>query len=304
MNPVGKIAQYFGYGLAGIIIFGIITGIVAAVGGILTAVGIISRKAPDLNVNCAAYDNCLAVSVGAANLVVKTGTELSYTSDINDLEVSLGDTSLTIKDNSRVKWFGNNDKKTITVTVPENMKFDAIGITSGAGKITTEKLVAEKVKFDLGAGETVIRDLEVIDSADIDAGMGKVTIDGGTINNANISLGVGEANIRSKLTGRSKVDCGIGSVNLDLLLPDSAYTIRADKGIGSISFNGNKISDNTIIGNGKYDLSVDGGIGSVNIKTTPVKYEIEETIDESKEEKPEETIETDETSGIVIEPQE
>lgn len=275
MNPAAKVAKYFAYGLAGVIIFGILTGIVAAFGGILMAVGLVGGKAPDLNVDCAEYEKCLAFSIGAATLEVKEGDELAYTSDINDLEVSLGDTTLVIKDKSKVRWFGGNDKKTITVTVPKDMKFDMIGVASGAGKITTEKLVTKSAKFDLGAGETMIKNLEVSGSAKIDAGVGKVTIDGGSINNAEISLGVGSANIRSKLTGKSKIDCGIGSVNLDLLSPESAYTIRADKGIGSINFNGSKISDSSIIGNGDNEIDVDGGIGSINISTASVKEDKE-----------------------------
>ena len=310
MNPAAKTAKYFAYGLAGVIIFGIIAGIVAAIGGILMAVGIIGGKAPDVNVDCAEYEKCLALSIGAATLEIKEGNELAYTSDIDNLEVSLGDTKLVIKDKSRVHWFGNNDKKTITVTVPKDMKFDMIGIASGAGKINTEKLVTKGAKFDLGAGETMIRDLEVSDSAKIDAGVGKVTIDGGLINNAEIALGIGSANISSKLTGKSKIDCGIGSVNLNLLLPDSAYTIRADKGIGSINFNGSKISDSSIIGNGDYEIDIDGGIGSINI-TTAAKNDVEKleenTVEESKEDVSKDVnteTKADETPGVVIAPQE
>lgn len=295
MNPVAKIAKYFAYGLAGIIIVSILAAIVSVFCGFLTVVGLIGGKAPELNVDCAEYDTCLALSIGAAKVEIKQGDELSYSSDIKDLEVSLGDQKLVIKDKSKVRWFNSNNK-TITVTVPKDMNFDMIGIASGAGELTAERLVAKKANLKFGAGKTTLNYLEVTDSAEINAGVGKFTIEDGAIHDAKISLEVGKTDIKAKLTGSSDVNCSVGSVNLQLLLAEDEYTIRTKKGIGSIHFNGNDISNNAVIGNGKNVVNIKGDVGSIDITTDNTIHTVKDLSDSYKE--TDRTVNTDKDAAI------
>ncbi len=277
MNSASKVAKYFAFGLAGLIIFAIITGIVGAVSGILMAVGLVHRGAPDLPVDCEKYEKCLSVSVAASNLVIKKGDKFTYESESDKLAVSQSDTKLSIRDESKGgwNWIGSNEnRKTITVTIPEGMEFDNVGIAGAAGRIAIERLVTKDLKLDLGAGETTIDYVKANGNVKIDSGVGRFEIKDGALVGAGIHLGVGEASIRAKLTGNSKIDAGIGSVNLNLLLPESAYTIKAEKGIGKILYNGSNVSDDTTIGNGTNYVDVDGGIGQINITTaSEVKQE-------------------------------
>ena len=109
------------------------------------------------------------------------------------------------------------------------------------------------------------------DKAKIDTGAGRFAVENGEINDADINLGVGETDIRAAITSDSKVNAGIGAVKLDLLLPESEYTIKVDRGIGKIKFNNNDMSDGSVIGSGKNKLDVDGGIGEISIKTATPK---------------------------------
>ena len=82
-------------------------------------------------------------------------------------------------------------------------------------------------------------------------------------NDAEMKLGVGETRINAKLLGSSKINAGIGLVNLVLI--ESGYEIDIDKGIGEVKYNGSKASDDLIIGNGENKISIYGGIGDIRI---------------------------------------
>lgn len=296
MNTAGKIAKYFAFGLAGLIIFGIITGIVAAVGGILMAVGIINHGAPDLDVDCDKYEKCISLSLSASDLVIKQGEKLEIESDNDKLEINRSDNKLVVKDRGKGgwNWFGHNKNKTVTVTLPKDEKFDMVGIAGAAGRITADKIITKDLKLDLGAGETTLDYVEALGNVKIDSGVGKFQIREGILASPSIHLGVGSVIIRAAITGNGKVDAGIGSVNLDLLLPESAYALKVEKGIGRISFNGSSVSDDTTIGNGGNYIDIDGGIGEITITTakateevyTEKAEEMTEKIDSTKTEEP------------------
>ena len=278
MNTAQKVIKYFAYGLACFLAFTIISAIVTAAAAILSVFGILDKGALESRVDCSGYEKCLSLSLGFSELEIKKGEELNATAEDSNVEIVKDGDRLTIKD-AKKGIFSRHSNRKITVTIPEDMEFDAVGIGDRGGKITAEKIVAREIDFDLGTGETIFEYLSVADRAKIDTGVGKFEIKDGVIKNGDIHLGIGEANIRAALTGNNKVDAGIGSVNLDLLLPDSAYTIRADKGIGRIIFNGSDMSDDSIIGNGDNSVDVDGGIGQIEIHTAekPVETQTVET---------------------------
>lgn len=94
---------------------------------------------------------------------------------------------------------------------------------------------------------------------------GKTEIKSCEINNLKANLGVGAFNLNGKLTGESKVNSGVGAINIDLIDNFENYTIDVSKGLGSVTLDGNKIEMNRIYGTGKNYLSVDGGIGEIKI---------------------------------------
>ena len=105
-----------------------------------------------------------------------------------------------------------------------------------------------------------------LNSLTINSGPGKLDILNGSINNLDLDMGTGSVYINSAITGNSRVDCGIGSINMNLLGDNSNYELKINKGIGTITVDNNKISDNTVIGSGNSKIDIDGGIGEINIK--------------------------------------
>ncbi len=309
MNSAQKTIKYVATGFAYLLAFSIIAGIVAAVMGIMTGIGVIGRHAPELDIDCNKYDKCLSVSLAGSDLVIKSGDKLDFESENDKLEVSRGDNRLTIVDKSKGgwSWFGHNNRKTVTITVPEGMEFDMIGVAAGAGKISAESIITKDLKLDLGAGETVVDYIRATGDVKIDTGVGRFEIKEGLLKNAGIHLGIGSTEISAILSGDSKVDAGIGSVKLDLGLPESDYTFKVDKGIGKVVINGNEYSDGSKVGSGENVLDVDGGIGEIVIKTAKATEKVETVKNaeelEKTDEKAEKTEETGESEEIKETPE-
>ncbi len=204
-----------------------------------------------------------ALGILGATKLIKSNSNVEISCEVDEapcLEISLGASELVIKkgetfsaestyDHVEIKQDGDrmvitekdgsifdDYNRTTTVYVPEDMVFNKAGIAGGAGRIYIESLNAKELEIALGVGETVINNLE-FDSA--------------------------------------KIDSGIGSVNVKLASDESKYAIKADKGIGKITFNGKGIGDSEI-GNGESEIKISGGIGEININTAEKKAEVAE----------------------------
>ncbi len=288
MTAAQKVIKAFAYGLAAVIAFSIMAAIVAAGAGILTAVGIINGKAPE-TISCESYEKCLNLELSYSELYIKKGEKLEIETSDDNYEITKEENKLVVKDKKKASWFGSNGGRKVTVTVPSDMVFDAVGIGNGAGKIEISYLYAKELTLSVGAGETIIDEMKVTKKAEISTGAGRFEIKNGVkINDAKVSLGVGETKIRAALTGEAKIDAGVGSVDLELLMLDSDYKIKVDKGIGEIRFNGESVGNGTY-GKGENVIDIDGGIGGIKIKTATesVMPVVEKTEDSKVEEKAE-----------------
>ena len=266
MTAAQRVIKWFAYGLAAVLIFSIFSAIVAAGAGILTAVGVINNRAPE-TISCEKYEKCLNLELSSSELRIKKGEKLAVETSDDDYEITKEDNKLVVKDKKKSSWFGGNGNRKVTVTVPSDMVFDAVGIGNGAGKIEIDYLYTKELTLSVGAGETFIDEIKVTKKAEISTGAGKFEIRNGvSVNDAKVSLGVGETKIRAALTGDAKIDAGIGSVDLELLMMESDYKIKVDKGIGEIKFNGSSVGDGTY-GNGVNTVDIDGGIGGISIRT-------------------------------------
>ena len=266
MTTAQKIIKYFAIGVAGLLAFSIFAGIAGAALGLFAVVGILggSINAPEMEVECAQYEKCLSLQLGYSELRIKTGGEkITIESTDDEYEIARNsDANIVIKDKKNTNWFGDRDRE-VVLTVPEDLVFDMVGIAAGAGRIDIEKLDTKELKMSLGAGKAVAKDVKVSSNAQITAGAGIFMLENSKLRDAEMKLGVGETRINAKLLGSSKINAGIGLVNLVLI--ESGYEIDIDKGIGEVKYNGSKASDDLIIGNGENKISIYGGIGDIRI---------------------------------------
>ena len=72
--------------------------------------------------------------------------------------------------------------------------------------------------------------------------------------------------ISADITGNSKVDCGVGRLELNLQRPEEEYTIKTDTGVGRIALNSNRCTNSTY-GKGQEKLKIAWWVGAVEITT-------------------------------------
>lgn len=219
----------------------------------------------DLNINGNDI-SVLDIDISAANLMIKTGEALKVETNNKYINYKLDGNKLTIKEKKH-NWFFKKNKSDLVVYIPENFMFDGVSIDTGAGKIEVEEINTRILDIDFGAGKANINNLVVESRAEIDGGAGEISILNGSINNLDLDVGVGKFTLNSKLTGSTKIDAGVGELNMNILGSIEDYEIRVDKGIGSAKLNNQDMKNERIYGTGINSIDIDGGVGSINITT-------------------------------------
>lgn len=205
------------------------------------------------------------IELAYTNLTIKQGDGFVVEGDIKNVECKRVSNKLKIEEKN-ISWFNTSDRRNIIVTVPEDTILNTVDIETGAGEINIEKLSCKELSLEIGAGKTTIQDLQVTQKAKINGGAGKVEIASGEINNLNLSMGAGNFRIAASLSGNNKLDAGIGKLGLELTNGLSNYTIRANKGIGSIKIGEKEVFDNVEYGDGETNIKINGGVGSIEVK--------------------------------------
>lgn len=137
----------------------------------------------------------------------------------------------------------------VNVYIPKD-KLNYVDVSIGAGEMKCSGIDAENFKIDVGAGE------------------GK--IEHSQLNNCNIDVGLGEFDIESTSVNNMDVDCGMGEVkaNLDNGYREFDYTLKVGAGeieLGNEKYEG--ISQSVKLSNGTgRNIDVDCGMGDVKIK--------------------------------------
>lgn len=262
MTASQKIIKSIAIVLAVFLIVGIVGGI-AKILGVITLVGDdgVLRKAKSYPVS--ANITGITLDVAASQLTVKSGDGFALESNLEKLKAEEDDNRLIVAEESNVIFQGTGF---INLTVPKGYKFSDVHISAGAGTVSIETLEANDIEIELGAGSADVKGVTAHNRADIDGGAGKLTLENCNFRNLNLDMGVGELSFSGIVTGNSGIDCGIGTVRMNINGKKEDYIIAVDKGIGEIEVDGESVSDDEKIGSGANNLGINGGIGSVEIK--------------------------------------
>lgn len=273
MRTAQKVIKIFALCLAGVIIisiFGAIVSGISFVGMLVDGDG----WAGESTVIWEGESNTQAVrrleiSAGATSLqIVESQNEKEVRVETNNEYITTWQDGNTLKVVEKSHgFFGFQGKMDLTVYVPKGSEFEGVDIDAGAGTVIIERLVAKRVKMELGAGRTQVKYLEVSEKAEIDGGAGSLELNEGKIKNLDLEIGAGKADVRAEIRGNSRIESGVGKLDLDLEGKSSEYKITIDKGIGSVTIDGNKQSDGAIYGEGENLIRISSGVGAVEIRT-------------------------------------
>lgn len=270
MTTAQKIIKNLALGFACFLIVSIISGISGALYALSGILGLqkedkkIKDEMSMINIETSEVAT-LDIDVAFTNLIIKNGDLLIAETNNENINCKQNNQNLQIKEKNH-NWFSKNNKGDLVVYIPDNLEFEKIKINAGAGKIQIENINTKKLYLELGTGETTIEKLNVTDDCKIESGAGKVSILSGDINELNLDMGIGKFEVTSAITGNSKVNAGIGNLELNIQGNKENYTIKTDKGIGSIKIDEKEVADDVTYGNGENNIKIDGGIGSIDIE--------------------------------------
>jgi len=243
---------------------------VSIIGGILSAVGVFGILFGESGVNdeITSYElsgniTSLEIDINAADFTIESSDSFSVESNLRHISVEEKNGVLVIKENKSFK--GNYKDPILKLCVPEDFTFDSVSVDTGAGRFTVDVLSASRLRLDLGAGEVSINELNATSEADIEGGAGKLTVLGGVLRNLDLEMGVGEMCITAEILGESDIEYGVGKAELTLLGGKEAYRLDVEKGIGSITVDGEDLGGDSVYGSGDNRIDVSGGIGSCRI---------------------------------------
>lgn len=206
----------------------------------------------------------LKLDINAAKLRISESDTFRVESNNKYLKVSEENGCLVITDTER-NYSNANGKIQVNLYLPADCTFQKADVYTGAGQVTVDRLAAEDLYLELGAGQVQIDTLEATRSSKISGGAGQVTVKNGTLHNLNLDMGVGELRLTSILTGDCDLDMGVGATYLNLVGSLDDYRIELDKGVGAATLEGENLSDGAVRGNGINTIDIDGGVGEIRI---------------------------------------
>jgi len=270
MKNFQKIIKYCALAFAIVLIIGIFK---FAVGGLLfvgsfffdtnqKAEALVER---DIAFDFEDYDN-LDIKTTVSRLTIKTGEQFSVVTNNKDITMKERKDTIVIRDNRKPNYYNYNRDLELIVTLPAYTTLDSVTIDGGAGRVYIDELNCRKANIDLGAGEVEINKINVTNEIKLSGGIGELTIHDGRLNNLDADLGVGSFKATLSLTGRNKIDAGVGEVSLNLLDSYKNYIFNVDKGLGDIKLDRNSIQSG-VYGDGIHAVDISGGVGEIKVST-------------------------------------
>ena len=208
------------------------------------------------------------IDISNDDIEIKVGEKFEVRTNDPNVKFYHENSKVKIKSDKTFSWHINNSSRgTIVIYLPNDFNISELDLELGAGKIDIDKLSAETLLMNLGAGTMNAKELNVYESATINGGAGNININSGTISNLNLKLGAGNATIYSDLTGKNNLTTGVGKLNLELNQNKDNYKFEINKGLGNIILNDFDVSEDSIIGNGEIYIKINGAVGNTIINT-------------------------------------
>lgn len=265
MTPLQKIIKYCAITLAVALIVAIFRSIFSAVTGLNWLFGNKKTVLEDPTTQTLTGQiSQLQIQVRAVKLEIRTGSEFAVQTNLENISVDQNDDRVEIREKGG-RFFGPVSQAELTVILPEQTVLETASISTDAGAMIIKDLHIQRLDLELGAGDAHLERLCVTEEANISGGAGKITISGGSLANLEMEMGMGALKLKSTLTGRCRLDCGMGDTDLVLLGSREDYTLQLEKGIGSIFVDGKVYKKDATIGIGQNRIDIDAGVGNIQV---------------------------------------
>ncbi len=204
------------------------------------------------------------IDLRSASLSIERCSKLRVDTDNEFVKIDVIDNKLKIREKKH-SIFTRKNTDSVTICLPKKLELEDFNIDMGAGKLEIEELTSKRADFDLGAGSFTIDKINISEEFDLDGGAGNITIEEASLNDSDIDLGIGVLNLNGELLGHSKIDGGVGSINITLVGNKEDYKFNLEKGVGRITIDDESyISEE--VGKGNNIIKLTTGVGNAKIK--------------------------------------
>ena len=166
----------------------------------------------------------------------------------------------------------NHNLKSVHVNlwIPSDYVLDRVKVTLGAGSMQISRLAADKINIEGGAGKIEAETLIANKELDAEIGAGDFYIKEAVLGKTDIECGVGRFEIGScTLNGDAEISGGVGEVNIGIIGEKEDFNYELSCGMGELDvFDDSYTSlgkDKEIDNDAKYTISLDCGVGRVNV---------------------------------------
>jgi hypothetical protein len=220
--------------------------------------------------------------------------EGTYNPDVMTLDVSESGGTLTIHSRSQNDWwwnFGFGEVRRATnmvLTYPRDTEFKEVSVRIGLGDLRVNHLSTERLNISLDAGNFIGKELAtetlelgmslgnceldgltVTDKAEMVLNSGSLRLDGAAIENLTSVNDLGNFDFSGVLSGEANIDMRLGSLIVDVEVPEDEIAYRIESDMGSATLNGHALGSVTSkrATSPKLTLDISSDLGSVTIRT-------------------------------------
>lgn len=276
MNTAQQVIKALAIALAVLIIGGMISGI--AIAGMTLSYVFDGRSSDDFattvvegvysDTDANAVVTEVRIKTEVASLLIMSGDKLEVKTTSDCVDTYRSGQRLEVREKSRHFWeHWGSDPDQIVVVLPSDLELDVFTIETGAGRVEIGAVSAKQVSMSLGAGKTEITQLVASERVKIDSGVGHLIVRESKLHNLDLDMGVGAVEVQVELSGTNQIDAGVGKLALSLVGGMDKYQFKVEKGLGSVTLNGNKLGGDVTEGNGDTVVDIDGGVGAIQIRT-------------------------------------
>lgn len=276
MNTAQRVIKYCAIAFAILLIGGIITAIISVVAALGYVFGSwdgdsasISDVTEVVEIGEVSERNLtsLHIDVKATNVVIERGSEFTVEANEDVLQISRGGNALYVQEKD-FSWLKDWDTRggELKIVLPESWdSLETLRLNAGAGRAELRDLKVHNLELELGAGKTEISNVTATERTKINGGAGYLAVHESELKDLDLDMGVGKVELDVKLTGNTQIDAGVGKLELNLRGTLAEYRVKIEKGLGTITLNGEKLSDGAVRGDGEHLVDIDGGVGAIEI---------------------------------------
>ena len=189
--------------------------------------------------------------------VLKGASHVKYSLENGELKIATAGTILN-------SW---KTSLKVKIYVPRDAMLETVKLDIGAGEMVCSNILTNTLDVNIGAGEGEFNNVTASE-VKFNLGAGDAEIAKANFTNFNLKIGMGDMELDGIILGDVDIDCGTGSVGLELSNRYADFNYQVDVGAGEVDLGeqeysgiGNNVNLNN---NAEHTMNIKCGMGEVS----------------------------------------